>query len=339
MRAFGYRKVRLPGDAIMAVAGPTNAAAPDSTVAEVKLIAGGTNLVDLMRIGVESPGVVVDINALPLKSIDALPGGGVRIGALARMSEVAEHPLIVHGFPVLSQALLASASPQLRNMASIGGNLLQRTRCPYFRDTALPCNKRVPGSGCGAIGGENRMQAVLGTSDACIATYAGDMAVALSALDALVRLRGPKGDRTVNLVDFHLVPGQTPEKETVLQPGELILAVDLPAAPHTSHSQYLKVRDRASYEFALTSAAVGLDVQGGIIRSARVALGGVGTKPWRSKEAEAALVGQAANRTTFAAAAQIALQGARPYSQNGFKIPLAQRTLIRALEVVAGGAS
>jgi len=279
---------------------------------------------------------VIDINALPLKGVSALPGGGVRIGALARMSEVAEHPLVVNGFPVLSQALLLSASPQLRNKASIGGNLLQRTRCPYFRDVALPCNKREPGSGCSAIGGENRMQAILGTSEACIATYAGDMAVAMSALDAVIRIRGPKGDRTVNLTEFHLLPGNTPNIETVLQHGELILAVDLPAAPHAARSLYLKVRDRASYEFALTSAAVGLNVVAGQITSARVALGGVGTKPWRSPEAEVALVGQPATEETFVRAARAALQSAKPQNQNAFKIPLAQRTLVKALRQLAG---
>lgn len=329
MRAFSYGQVRVPGDAVVAVS-----AEPDT-----KFIAGGTNLVDLMRINVETPARVIDINALPLKGITALPGGGVRIGALSRMSEVAEHPLIVQGFPAVSQALLASASPQLRNMASIGGNLLQRTRCPYFRDLALPCNKREPGTGCSAIGGENKMQAVLGTSDSCIATYAGDMAVAMVALDAVVRLRGPKGDRTVNLIDFHVVPGNTPQRETVLAPDELILAVDLPAAPHAARSHYLKVRDRASYEFAVTSAAVGLELAAGRVRAARVALGGVGTKPWRSPEAEALLVGQTPNREVFQAAAQAALRGARGYSQNAFKIPLAQRTLVRALELVAGGAA
>ncbi|THF69576.1 xanthine dehydrogenase family protein subunit M [Deinococcus sp. Arct2-2] len=329
MRAFNYSKTRAAGDAVMTVSGQP----------EAKFIAGGTTLVDLMRINVETPAQVVDINALPLKTIQALPGGGVRIGALARMSEVAEHPLIVQGFPAVSQALLLSASPQLRNKASIGGNLMQRTRCPYFRDTALPCNKREPGSGCSAIGGENRMLAILGTSENCIATNAGDMAVSMSALDAVVRIRGPKGDRTVNLVDFYVVPGSTPNIETVLQHGELILAIDLPAAPHAARSHYLKVRDRASYEFAVTSAAVGLDVQGSTIRSARVALGGVGTKPWRSKEAEAALVGRPATEATFVAAAQIALSGAKPRSQNAFKIPLAQRTLVKALRTLAGGGS
>ena len=327
MRAFEYQRVQVPGDAVMAVAGNP----------EAKFIAGGTNLVDLMRINVETPGVVVDVNALPLKNIEALPGGGVRIGALVRMSELAAHPLIVRGFPAVSQALLLSASPQLRNMASIGGNLLQRTRCPYFRDTALPCNKREPGTGCGALTGENRMQAVLGTSETCIATYAGDMAVAMVALDAVVRVRGPKGDRTIALKDFHLLPGTTPQLETVLTPGELILGVDLPGAAHATRSHYLKVRDRASYEFALSSAAVGLNVLGGVIVSARVALGGVGTKPWRSPEAEALLVGKLAHRATFQAAAAAALRGAQPRGQNAFKVPLSQRTLIRALEIVAGG--
>ncbi|MGY2893841.1 FAD binding domain-containing protein [Deinococcus sp. UYEF24] len=326
MRAFEFSRTKTAGDAVMAA----------TAQPEAKFIAGGTNLVDLMRINVETPAQVIDINALPLRGVSALPGGGVRIGALSRMSEVAQHPLILSGFPALSQALLLSASPQLRNKASIGGNLLQRTRCPYFRDTSLPCNKREPGTGCSAIGGENRMQAVLGTSGACIATYAGDMAVAMSALDAVVRIRGPKGDRAVNLVEFHLLPGQTPNVETVLQHGELILAVDLPAAPHATHSLYLKVRDRASYEFALTSAAVGMNVVAGRITSARVALGGVGTKPWRSPAAEAALTGQPASEATFQAAARTALSGARGYGQNDFKIPLAQRTLVKALRQLAG---
>lgn len=329
MRAFKYSKVKVPGDAIMAVA-----AQPDA-----KFIAGGTTLVDLMRVGVEAPARVVDVNALPLATVTALPTGGVRIGALARMSDVAAHPLVKAGFPAVSQALLASASPQLRNKASIGGNLMQRTRCAYFRDLSTPCNKRDPGTGCSAIGGDNRILAVLGTSDSCVATNAGDLSVALAALDAVVRIRGPKGDRTVPLVDFHVLPGRTPHIETALQHGELIVAVDLPAAPHATRSSYLKVRDRASYEFALTSAAVGLSVQGGVIATARVALGGVGTKPWRSPEAEAALVGKAPTEATFQAAARVALAGATPQSQNGFKIPLAQRTLVKALRELAGGAS
>ncbi|HXI11812.1 MAG TPA: xanthine dehydrogenase family protein subunit M [Thermoanaerobaculia bacterium] len=308
-------------------------------LARTKFIAGGTNLVDLMKCDVEQPAHVVDINALALNAIEGV-AGGVRIGALVRMSDAAEHPLIRQGFPAISQALLLSASPQLRNAASLGGNLMQRVRCPYFRElTWTPCNKREPGSGCSAIEGENRMHAILGTSDACIATHPSDFAVALAALDGMLTIRSGKGEREVAATDFHLLPGATPHLEHDLKAGELITSIYIPDALHARRSAYLKVRDRASYEFALTSAAVGLDLAGGVIRSARVALGGVGTKPWRSREAEAALAGKSADEAVFRSAAEAALRTAKGYEQNSFKIELAKRTLVRALTDLAGGAA
>jgi xanthine dehydrogenase YagS FAD-binding subunit len=261
---------------------------------------------------------------------------GVRIGALARMSEVAQAEVIRDRFPVISEALLASASPQLRNMASIGGNLMQRTRCSYFRDTAFACNKRTPGAGCPALAGENRTHAILGTSSQCCCTHASDLAVALVAMDAVVQVQGAKGDRSIPLTEFYLLPGNTPDRETVLQPGELIVAVDVPDLPYARRSHYLKVRDRASYEFALVSAAVALDVEKGKIQAARVALGGVGTKPWRSQAAEKALQGQPANQTSFQQAAQIALRSAKTLQHNAFKVEMAKRTLVRALATVVG---
>src|SRR2546421_2072710 len=275
-----------------------------------KFIAGGTNLVDLMRCDVESTSHIVDINDLPLSNV-AQEKGGVRIGALVRMSDLAAHPLILKNFPAISQSLLLSASPQIRNMASIGGNLMQRTRCPYFRElTWTPCNKRNPGSGCSAIEGENRLHAVLGGSDACIATHPSDLAVAVAALDGVLTIRGPKGERKVNATDFHLLPGNTPHIEHDLKHGEIITSLFIPDAPHAQRSSYLKIRDRAAYEFALTSAAVGLDLNGSTIRSARVAFGGVGTKPWRARLAEAALVGQNANANVFRTAAEEEMKGA-----------------------------
>ncbi|MBC6989070.1 FAD binding domain-containing protein [Hymenobacter sp. BT491] len=301
-------------------------------------IAGGTTLLDLMKLNVEVHPQLVDINQLPLTGIEA-GAKELRIGAMERMSDVGENPQVIDNYPVISEALLASASPQLRNMASIGGNLLQRTRCGYFRDTAFPCNKRVPGSGCPAQQGDNRNLAILGTSESCIATNPGDLAVALIALDAVVHLENAKGKkRSVPLVDFHLLPGSTPHRETVLEPGELITAVTVPNAPHARRSHYLKVRDRASYAFALVSAAVGLDVQGGQIRSARVALGSVGTKPWRSLEAEKVLTGAPATEATFRAAAAAAVRDARPRQENQFKVELVQNTLVRALTTVAAKA-
>jgi xanthine dehydrogenase YagS FAD-binding subunit len=320
----------------------SHASQPDEAVAAVsrdphaKFVAGGTTLVDLLRLEVETPDRLVDINALPLAKIDSLPGGGVRIGAMVRNSDLANDPTVRKRYPAISEALLSGASPQLRNMASVGGNLMQRTRCYYFRDPAYPCNKRVPGSGCSALEGFNRIHAVLGTSDKCIASFPGDMPVAMVALDAVVHTRRPNGsERTIPLADFHVSYGDDPARETVLDHGELITAVELPATPWFARSHYLKVRDRASYEFALASAAVALDLDGGRIRAARVALGGVGTKPWRSAEAERALTGQKAEEGTYRAAAEAALQGARPQKDNGFKIELAKRTLARALAVAA----
>jgi xanthine dehydrogenase YagS FAD-binding subunit len=302
-----------------------------------KYIAGGTNLVDLMKMYVETPAVLVDINNLGLNKIESLPRGGIRIGALVRNSDLAYHPLIQKKYPVLSQALLSGASPQLRNMASTGGNIMQRTRCPYFFDTSFPCNKRVPGSGCSAINGYNRSTAILGGSDHCIATHPSDMCVAMAALDASIRVEGPDGERVIPFTEFHLLPGSTPQKETVLRPGELISAIDLPPLPGTTRSHYLKVRDRASYEFALASAAVVLDIEKGSIRSGRIALGGVGTKPWRVSKAEKLLNGPPSEEL-FATVAAAALEDARAQTYNGFKIELAKRTLIRAL-TMAGGIS
>jgi xanthine dehydrogenase YagS FAD-binding subunit len=299
-----------------------------------RFIAGGTNILDLMKDDVERPPLLVDINALGLRTIEQRPGG-IYIGALARMSDIAAHPLVRSAFPVIAVALEESASPQLRNMASIGGNVMQRTRCPYFRDTATPCNKRQPGSGCGAIAGVNRMQAVLGTSDHCIATHASDVAVAFTALDAVLHIAHPGGTREVPIGEFYSEPGRTPQIENALGRGELIVGIMVPMLNFGAQSTYLKARDRAQYEFALASAAVALDRQGGMVRGARIALGGVGTRPWRSRAAEAALVGAPATRESYQRAAEVAVRGARGYGQNDFKIPLAKRVVVRALEMVS----
>jgi xanthine dehydrogenase YagS FAD-binding subunit len=304
-----------------------------------RFVAGGTTLIDLMKLGVEKPTTLVDINPLrerdaSLSAVTTLPNGGIRLGALAHMSDVAWNPAVHDGYPLVSQALLLAASGQIRNMATMGGNMLQRTRCPYFRDTASPCNKREPGSGCSAIGGFNRTHAILGGSDHCIATHPSDLAVAFTALDAVVHVRGAR-ERTIPFADFHLLPGSHPEHETTLKPGEMVTAIDLPPLPYAKRSLYLKVRDRASYAFALASVAVALDVQGGTIRSARVALGGVGTKPWRSHEAERVLIGKSATTDVFRAAAEAALADARPHKDNRFKVELAKRTLVRALTDVS----
>ena len=303
-----------------------------------KLLGGGTNLVDLMKMGVETPDQLIDINRLALAAVEELPGGkGVRIGGLARNSDVAEHPLIQARYPVLSEALLAGASPQLRNRATTGGNLLQRTRCAYFYDPDFPaCNKRQPGSGCGALKGFNRMHAILGQSEQCIATHPSDMCVALAALEAVIRVRGPAGEREIAFQDFHRLPGATPERETNLASDELITAVDLPAHPFAARSHYLKVRDRESYAFALVSVAAALDLApDGKIKTARLALGGVAHKPWRATEAEAWLAGKTAGAEAFRAAADAALAGAKGYKHNTFKIELARRTIVRALTTVA----
>ncbi len=316
----------------------------DQAVAEVsgkphgKFLGGGTNLIDLMKMGVETPEALIDINRLPLAQIEELPGGkGVRIGAMMRNSDLAEHDLIKSRYPVLSEALLSGASPQLRNMATVGGNLLQRTRCYYFYDPAFPaCNKRKPGSGCGAIEGFNRIHAILGQSEQCIATHPSDMCVALAALDAIVRVRGPKGEREIPMTDFHRLPGDTPERDTNLQPDELIIAVDLPAMPFATRSHYLKVRDRASYAFALVSVAAALDLDSNkTIKAARVALGGVAHKPWRAEKVEKELAGKQADERTFRVAAEAELAAAKGYKHNSFKIELAKRAIVRALSSVA----
>jgi len=299
-------------------------------------IAGGTTLLDMMKANLLEPPQLVDLNQLPFKGIEQT-SDGLRIGAMERMSTVGEHPLVVQQFPAVSQALLLAASPQLRNMASIGGNILQRTRCGYFRDAAFPCNKRVPGSGCPAIAGDHHNLAILGVSDSCIATaYPGDLSVALAAFDAVLTLENQKGkQRRIPITEFYLLPGKTPQRETVLESGELIVAVTIPGAAHARRSTYLKVRERSSYAYALASAAVGLDVQNGTIRAARVALGGVGAQPWRSREAEKVLTGATATEATFRTAAAAALQGAQPLEHNRFKVELAQNTLVRALLTVS----
>ena len=302
-----------------------------------EFIAGGTDMLQLLQEGVRAPAELIDINRLPMSAIEA-DTEGVRIGANARMSEVADHPRIRAEYPAVAEALLASASAQVRNMASIGGNLLQRTRCAYFRDIVTPCNKREPGSGCAALEGENRLHAILGVSPDCIATYPGDLAVALVALDAGVLVRGVNGGRTLPVDMLHRTPADTPHVETVLEPGELITAVVIPGSAHARRSHYLKIRDRASFEFALVSAAVALDTEGVMIRQARVAVGGVATKPWRLRAVEEALVGQRMDEAVFHAAAGRAAEGAEPRAQNRFKVTLLQRTVERALQTVAGRA-
>jgi xanthine dehydrogenase YagS FAD-binding subunit len=303
--------------------------------ADVRFLAGGTTLVDLMKLNVETPARLVDLNRLPLDKIEATRDGGLKIGATVRNSDLAYHPKVQGDYAVLSQAILNGASGQIRNMATTAGNLLQRTRCAYFRDTAMPCNKREPGTGCSAITGSNRTLAILGTSEHCIATNPSDMCVAMAALEATIHVQGPKGSRSVAFGDFHLLPGNTPNCETVLEPGDLITHVALPPPAAGSKQVYLKLRDRASYEFALASAAIVLTIAGGKISLARIALGGVGTKPWRSPEAEAALVGSPANEANFRKAAEAALQNAKPQSENKFKIELAKRCLTHALKMAS----
>lgn len=301
----------------------------------VRFLAGGTSLVDLIKLDVETPSRLVDVSPLALTKIESLPDGGVRVGALVTNTDMAHDPTIAKNYPALSQAILSGASTQLRNMATTGGNILQRTRCYYFRDTASPCNKRIPGSGCPAIDGHNRILAVLGTSGKCIASHPSDMAVALAAFSATVVASGPKGERKIAFQDFHLEPGDHPERENVLEPGEIVTAVELPALPYSARSHYLKVRDRASYAFALTSAAIALDMSGGVIKEARIAMGGVGTKPWRAFDAEKSLVGKAPTEENFRQAAQIAMKGAKTHGENAFKVELAQRTLVRCLSTVS----
>jgi xanthine dehydrogenase YagS FAD-binding subunit len=323
-----------PKDSAAAIA----AAAQSKTAqqgADVRFMGGGTTLIDLMKLNVETPARVLDINRLPLDKIELMPDGGLKIGATVRNSDLAYHPKVQKDYSVLSQAILQGASAQIRNMATVGGNLLQRTRCVYFRDTAMPCNKREPGSGCPAITGHNRTLAILGASEHCIATNPSDMCVALAALEATIHIQGTKGPRAVAFGDFHLLPGETPHRETVLEPGDLITHVTLPPPVAGTKHLYLKLRDRASYEFALSSAAVVITIATGRITRARIALGGVGTKPWRSPEAEAALVDKPANDASFRQAAEAALRNAKPQSENKFKIELAKRCLTHALRKAA----
>ncbi len=314
----------------------TKAEAISAIVTNTKYIGGGTNLIDLMKMNIETPQQLVDVTLLPLQKIETLPNGNIRIGALVRNTELAYDSTIVSRYPMLSKAILSGASAQLRNMATTGGNILQRTRCYYFYDTATPCNKREPGSGCSAIKGYNRIHAVLGVSDNCIAAHPSDMCVALAALDAIVHVEGKNGERSIHFLDFHVVPGNTPHIENTLEPGELITAIEIPALPFAQNSTYVKVRDRASYEFALTSAAVALDVKNGQIQNARIALGGVGTKPWRAKEAEQSLHGKKAGADAYKEAAEIALKEAKTYKYNAFKPQLAKQTIISALQTIGG---
>jgi len=300
-----------------------------------KFIAGGTNLIDLMKDDVERPSRLIDISRLPLKTVEETAAGGLRIGALVPNSDLAYHPLVAERYPLLASAILAGASQQLRNMASTGGNLLQRTRCSYFYDIATPCNKRAPGSGCSAIHGLNRMHAILGTSEACIATHPSDMCVALAALDAIVHVTGPDGERTIAFGDLHRLPGETPQRDTNLQPHEIITAIALPAETFNAHYSYLKIRDRLSYAFALVSVAAALTLDGGAIKEARLALGGVAHKPWRNPAAEAALRGKPANGASFKEVAELLLQDAKGFGHNNFKVDLARSAIIRALTQAA----
>jgi xanthine dehydrogenase YagS FAD-binding subunit len=331
MEPFAFSRATDAGKAISDAAKASTA----QQGAEVRFVAGGTTLLDLMKLNVERPTQVIDINHLPLADVEQAPDGGLAIGALVRNSDLAHHPVVQRDYAVLSQALLSGASGQLRNMATTGGNLLQRTRCVYFRDTNMPCNKREPGAGCSAIDGFNRTLAILGASEHCIATNPSDMNVALTALEATIVIRGTGGERRVPIGEFFLLPGDTPQRETVMMPGDLITHVILPRPHPAARSHYLKLRDRASYEFALASAAVVMAADNGKITHARIAMGGVGTKPWRSLEAEQTLLGQPPSARTFATAAAAALRDAKPQSQNGFKIDLAQRCLTHALSTVS----
>jgi xanthine dehydrogenase YagS FAD-binding subunit len=331
MHIFEFIRPTDPAAAIAAAAQSKTA----QQGADVRFMGGGTTLIDLMKLNVETPDRVLDINRLPLDKIETTPDGGLKIGATVRNSDLAHHPKVQKDYLVLSQAILNGASAQIRNMATVGGNLLQRTRCVYFRDTAMSCNKREPGSGCPAITGHNRTLAILGASEHCVATNPSDMCVALAALEATIHVQGPKGPRAIPFSDFHLLPGNTPHHETVLEPGDLITHVTLPPPIVGSKQLYLKLRDRASYEFALASAAVVLTIAGGRITRARIALGGVGTKPWRSPEADAALAGKPANDASFRQAAEAALRNAKPQSENKFKIELAKRCVTYALRTAA----
>jgi xanthine dehydrogenase YagS FAD-binding subunit len=324
MKQFQYIRPATQQNVLAAIAQPGT-----------KIIAGGSNLVDLMKHGVMNPDKLVDINKLPLRAITPSKGG-LHIGALALNSQVAEDKQVKEKFPLLSQALNAGASAQLRNMATVGGNMMQRTRCPYFYDTTMPCNKRIPNSGCGALEGFNRMHAIFGTSDKCIAVYPSDMSVALAALDATVTIAGRKGQRHIPFIDFHRLPGNTPELDNNLAKDELILSVEIPDNNFAKHSHYLKVRDRASYAFALVSVAAALDMDNGTIRAARLAMGGVAHKPWRLTAAENFLAGKPATLANFEQAAQLAMQGAKAYKDNAFKLQLGPATITEALQHAAG---
>jgi xanthine dehydrogenase YagS FAD-binding subunit len=324
---FEYARANNVADAVRQIAADPAA----------KFIAGGTNLVDLMKVYVARPSRLIDISRLPLKTVEETTNGGLRIGALVPNSDLAYHPLIEKRYPLLSSAILAGASQQLRNMASTGGNLLQRTRCAYFYDTTTPCNKREPGSGCSAIKGVNRIHAILGASEACIATHPSDMCVALAALEAKVHVVGAAGERSIAFADFHRLPGDTPQVDTNLQANEIITAVELPAQGFAKNYSYLKIRDRLSYAFALVSVAAALELEGGTIKQARLALGGVAHKPWRNPEAEATLRGQAADPTTFKRAADVLLRDAKGFAHNTFKIELARRAIDRTLTQAAQG--
>ena len=325
MTPFSYHKPASVNEAI-SLSGLTS-----------RFIAGGTNLLDLMKENVLRPERLIDISGLALKDVEQTATGGLRIGALVSNAELAWHPLVEQGYPLLSQAILAGASPQLRNMASTGGNLLQRTRCYYFYDTGTPCNKREPGSGCPARDGLNRSHAILGASDACVATHPSDMCVALAALEAVVHVQGRNGERQIPFAEFHRLPGDQPQRDNHLADDELITAIELPALSFTAHARYLKIRDRASYAFALISVAAALHIEQGVIQDARLALGGVAHKPWRDPAAEQILKGQAPSPALFAQAADVLLQTAAPLSQNAFKVPLAHRAIIRALDEAAFG--
>ncbi|WNV84014.1 xanthine dehydrogenase family protein subunit M [Umezawaea sp. Da 62-37] len=331
MRTFAYLSADDVATAVRAI----------STEPGAKFLGGGTNLVDLMREGVEHPDTVIDITRLPLAGVEELPDGGLRIGALVRNSDLAGHRLVRSRYPVLAQALLTGASAQLRNMATVGGNVLQRTRCAYFYDGAAACNKREPGAGCDAIGGFNRNHAILGTSEDCIATHPSDMCVALAALDAVVEVESVRGTRRIPLVDFHRLPGATPQVETALEPDELITAVELPPSALAATSRYRKVRDRASYAFALVSVAAALEVADGTVTGVRLALGGVAAKPWRAYEAERVLLGAPATEETFRLAAEAELAPAVGRSGNEFKIELAKRAIVATLRqlLTEGGAA
>jgi len=327
MIAFQYTRANDVADAVRQVSAEPTA----------KFIAGGTNLIDLMKEDVERPSRLIDISRLPLKIVEETAGGGLRIGALVPNSDLAYHPLVAQRYPILASAILAGASAQLRNMASTGGNILQRTRCYYFYDIATPCNKRTPGSGCSAVAGLNRMHAILGTSEACIAVHPSAMCVALAALEATVHVAGPAGARVIAFADFHRLPEKTPERDTNLQPNEIVTAVELPAQVFATNYTYLKIRDRLSYAFALVSVAAALELDGDTIKQARLALGGVAHKPWRDPSVEAALRGQTADRSAFNRAADVLLRDAKGFEHNAFKIDLARRAIVRALSQAAAG--